>query len=136
MTKRKIYYEEYLKSEHWTNLRKEVLKRDNYKCVFCGYDKKLQCHHIKYRTDLTTCTEKDIKTLCKRCHKYIHNRLDEIRHEKRTNSESKRLSKHERKLRRIARIEINGKKLHRSLRAIANFNADDHFSIDSLPWEE
>ena len=40
-------YHEYLKSEAWQRLRYVVLKRDNWKCRYCGM-KATQVHHLKY----------------------------------------------------------------------------------------
>jgi len=55
-------------------LRQLVLKRDNYKCVKCGSEKSLHCHHIEgiqweplESADIDICL-----TLCKSCHKKVH----------------------------------------------------------------
>lgn len=54
--------------------RKEVLKRDEYKCTKCNNKKRLEAHHIKkfskYK-ELRFELDNGI-TLCKECHKVIH----------------------------------------------------------------
>ena len=46
--KRRDYYRNvYLKSDEWKRKRYVVLKRDNWKCVYCG-SKATQVHHKKY----------------------------------------------------------------------------------------
>ena len=67
---RDILYEGY---KEW---RKEVYKRDGYKCVLCGGNKsgELQAHHIKPRATHRSLIL-DISnglTVCKTCHKEIH----------------------------------------------------------------
>ena len=56
--------------------RKEVFKRDGYKCVKCGCNKsgELEAHHIKPRSEFKELIL-DISnglTVCKKCHKNIH----------------------------------------------------------------
>mgnify|MGYP001573297582 FL=1 len=67
---RNILYEGY---KDW---RKEVYKRDKYKCIFCGNGKSgsLQAHHIKplatYKNLILDVSNG--ATVCKKCHKEIH----------------------------------------------------------------
>jgi 5-methylcytosine-specific restriction endonuclease McrA len=52
-----------------------VFKRDGYKCHKCGNEKNIQCHHLTYENLFHE--EKhldDLITLCKKCHKKIHNK--------------------------------------------------------------
>ena len=60
-----------MKSDKWKAKRLECLKRDNYQCQKCGTAKNLVIHHWTYdrlgNEDLG-----DIVTLCKDCHKKIH----------------------------------------------------------------
>lgn len=84
MSKRKRYYEAYLKSAHWRRLRDEAFFRDNYRCCRCGSGSKtLQGHHRRYRKDLEKCTVKDIETLCVACHEKTHREKSAIRKERR-----------------------------------------------------
>jgi len=63
----------------WKNKRVEVLKRDNHRCVWCEADENLNVHHIepvfaggkKYELS-------NLQTLCERCHKQVHRRIDGI----------------------------------------------------------
>lgn len=57
-----------------SDLRKLVLKRDNYKCIKCNNIKELHCHHILpissnplESADIDNCI-----TLCIKCHKEVH----------------------------------------------------------------
>ena len=60
-------YQECFKT--WTAIRKEVLKRDNNKCVLCGYNKVLEIDHIKAVVNGGEMWNYDnLRTLCKDCH--------------------------------------------------------------------
>lgn len=53
--------------------RKSVLHRDNYTCQCCGKKNcQLQTHHIIFRSRGGTDDENNMITLCKECHKGIH----------------------------------------------------------------
>ena len=45
--RRDYYRNEYLKSEEWQRKRYVVLKRDNWRCVYCG-GRATQVHHKRY----------------------------------------------------------------------------------------
>lgn len=70
-------HEEYLKTDHWAELRLRCIKKANRACEACGVKRDLQGHHIRYRDPLESCTEEDVMSLCKRCHKYWHAFLKE-----------------------------------------------------------
>ena len=67
----RVNYYDYMKSDEWKAKRLECLKRDNFQCQKCGTAKNLVIHHWTYdrlgNEDLG-----DIVTLCKDCHKKIH----------------------------------------------------------------
>ena len=64
-------YTEYLKSNHWINLRNRFLKYSNNKCGICQSQQKLQVHHRTYKNK--GCEEyKDLIVLCKKCHELYH----------------------------------------------------------------
>ena len=46
-SRQNYYRNDYLKSEAWKRKRYVVLRRDNWKCVYCG-SKATQVHHKKY----------------------------------------------------------------------------------------
>ena len=57
----------------YSSRRKAVLHRDNYTCQCCGKRNcQLQTHHIIYRSRGGTDDENNMITLCKECHKGIH----------------------------------------------------------------
>lgn len=65
-------YDDYLQSEHWQQLRAQVLERDE-QCCHCGRDRHLTVHHRSYsRLGHERLT--DLTTLCARCHRSLHKR--------------------------------------------------------------
>lgn len=71
--KRRDYYRnEYLKSDAWQRKRYVVLKRDNWKCVYCG-SKATQVHHKRYAKRNIGREPIDwLVSICKPCHDKIH----------------------------------------------------------------
>lgn len=68
-----LSYVKFLQSKYWEEIRKIVLKRDNYRCILCGSLDNLQVHHNTYRhlknehNHLET-----LDTLCRNCHFETH----------------------------------------------------------------
>lgn len=56
---------------NWNKIRKEVLKRDNYKCVICG-NKAEVCHHKMLWKIKKTYNKNMIISLCRSCHMKEH----------------------------------------------------------------
>lgn len=58
------------KTKEYKEFRKEVLKRDNYRCVKCGETENLQVHHIKPVKDYPNLVMNfdNVQTLCLLCH--------------------------------------------------------------------
>ena len=78
LTAKQAWYRKvYLRSEHWKNLRKEK-KKVNPICEVCGAKKKLDVHHKHYRNLYDVILE-DLETLCRKCHKKRHERLDRFK---------------------------------------------------------
>lgn len=74
-TLRKFIKKLVAEQEKLQNWRKAVLKRDNYKCVWCKSTKRLNVHHC-FRLK-SACPERkyDVNngvTLCRDCHKKTH----------------------------------------------------------------
>lgn len=71
--RRKYYRNEYLKSEDWKRKRYLVLKRDNWRCVYCGAPA-TQVHHKKYaKRNIGREPIKWLVSVCKTCHESRHN---------------------------------------------------------------
>ena len=69
-------YGEYLKTNHWKNVRRETYKRNNF-CAICGEIEELNIHHLTYKnnkgdSNLFDERIKDLSVVCKNCHTKIH----------------------------------------------------------------
>ena len=70
--RRRDYYRDYLKSDEWKRKRYVVLKRDNWRCVYCG-GRATQVHHTKYaRYNIGREPIEWLVSVCKDCHESIH----------------------------------------------------------------
>lgn len=69
--RRREEYSEYLKSEHWRELRDRKLKQVGGKCQICGSTRGLQVHHKKY-DNLGSENLWDLRVLCGNCHSGTH----------------------------------------------------------------
>jgi 5-methylcytosine-specific restriction endonuclease McrA len=72
--RRQDYYRNvYLNSDDWKRKRYVVLKRDNWKCVYCGAPA-TQVHHKKYaKRSIGREPIKWLVSVCKSCHDSRHN---------------------------------------------------------------
>jgi 5-methylcytosine-specific restriction endonuclease McrA len=69
---RDYYRDTYLKSDAWKRKRYLVLKRDNWRCVYCG-GLATQVHHKKYaKKNIGQEPIKWLLSVCKNCHENIH----------------------------------------------------------------
>lgn len=70
---RRVYYRnDYLKSEAWKRKRYIVLKRDNWRCVYCG-SQATQVHHKRYaKYNIGREPIKWLVSICKACHDRQH----------------------------------------------------------------
>lgn len=57
--------------EDWAAVRREVLKRDRYRCLRCGESKRLEGHHIRPRAQGGSDDFWNLMTLCFACHNYM-----------------------------------------------------------------
>jgi 5-methylcytosine-specific restriction endonuclease McrA len=55
-------------------LRSQVLKRDRWRCQYCGKARDLHVHHLQPRSHQGEDTELNLITLCARCHALVHRR--------------------------------------------------------------
>lgn len=80
-------YKEKLKDPRWIRRRREIMERDNHRCMICGEDSLLlNVHHLRYRKGAEPWEYDDCElvTLCEDCHKMVHdNKLElEVRRSK------------------------------------------------------
>lgn len=77
-----VIYQEKLFDERWKEKRREILERDNHKCVFCSSSEHLQVHHRQYHFDQKKKKHVDpweydniyLVTVCEKCHSKGHSR--------------------------------------------------------------
>ena len=70
--RRDYYNNEYLKSDAWSRKRYVVLKRDNWRFVYCG-NRATQVHHLKYaKKNFGKEPIKWLVSICKFCHEAMH----------------------------------------------------------------
>lgn len=68
-------YKEKLKDPRWIKRRREIMERDNHRCMICGEDMSmLNVHHLHYRNDAEPWeyNDSELATLCEDCHKMVH----------------------------------------------------------------
>ena len=72
-TDRRDYYrDEYLKSDAWKRKRYVVLRRDNWRCVYCG-GRATEVHHKRYAKRNIGKEPIDwLVSVCKSCHDSQH----------------------------------------------------------------
>ena len=71
--RRDYYHNDYLKSDAWQRKRYLVLKRDNWRCVYCGA-RATQVHHLKYAKNIGREPIDWLVSICDECHKRKHHR--------------------------------------------------------------
>jgi uncharacterized protein YraI len=70
--RREYYNEVYLKSDEWKRKRYVVLRRDNWRCVYCG-GRATQVHHKKYaKRNIGKEPIEWLVSVCKSCHDAQH----------------------------------------------------------------
>lgn len=75
---KKMPYSQFLNSNYWLNVRMEVLKRDDFKCIICKRNNNLQVHHNTYRHHYKEHLHlEDLDTLCDICHKIYHEEIND-----------------------------------------------------------
>jgi len=58
--------------ESYRELRKQILRRDGWRCQFCGTMSNLEIHHQQFRGHRGDDLEKNLITLCNACHSSAH----------------------------------------------------------------
>ena len=70
--RRDYYNNVYLKSDAWKRKRYVVLKRDNWRCVYCGA-RATQVHHLKYaKRNIGKEPIEWLVSVCQSCHDAQH----------------------------------------------------------------
>lgn len=73
--RRDYYGNDYLKSDAWQRKRYVVLKRDNWRCVYCG-SKATQVHHKRYaKYNIGREPIKWLVSICNSCHEKQHRKF-------------------------------------------------------------
>lgn len=61
-----------LAPHEYDKLRQCVLRRDGWRCQFCGSRTLLEVHHQQFRSHLGDDNEQNLITLCVTCHLGVH----------------------------------------------------------------
>jgi len=61
-----------LDPESYEILRKQILRRDSWRCQSCGTMSNLEVHHKQFRSQLGGDSEENLITLCTTCHATSH----------------------------------------------------------------
>lgn len=64
---------ERLRGNEWFKIRDRVLNRDGRECVNCGAESNLVVHHIVPISERGTNRMRNLITLCRECHRSVHN---------------------------------------------------------------
>jgi 5-methylcytosine-specific restriction endonuclease McrA len=56
----------------WRSVKREVMKRDGYKCRCCGSRDVVDGHHIKFRSAGGGDSTRNVCALCRVCHDDLH----------------------------------------------------------------
>ena len=58
----------------YESLRRQILRRDSWRCQCCGTMSNLEVHHRQFRTHSGADSEENLITLCATCHARVHGR--------------------------------------------------------------
>ena len=73
---REMPYREYLKTQHWDDVRRASLALFHYRCGICLQSKPLDVHHVDTTYESRGReTPKDTMPLCRKCHGMQHDLL-------------------------------------------------------------
>lgn len=56
----------------YENLRRQILRRDGWRCQSCGTMSNLEVHHGEFRSHSGSDAEENLFTLCTACHAKMH----------------------------------------------------------------
>lgn len=72
---RTMPYSEYLKTDHWSEVRKRALKRAGFRCQLCNAQGTLHVHHRTY-VNRGQEENSDLIVLCNTCHQEFHEKME------------------------------------------------------------
>lgn len=72
--RRRYYRDIYLKSDEWKRKRYVVLKRDHWRCQYCG-KRATQVHHERYAYNIGKEPIHWLVSLCGHCHAEVHDKF-------------------------------------------------------------
>ena len=61
-----------VETRDYEDQRERVLRRDGWRCQFCGCMTNLEVHHQQFRSHSGADTEDNLITFCTDCHSAIH----------------------------------------------------------------
>ena len=61
----------------YESLRRQVLRRDGWRCQSCGTMTNLEVHHQQFRSHSGEDSEENLITLCSTCHRTVHHSKQE-----------------------------------------------------------
>lgn len=73
----RLSYQDYLKSDHWKEIRRAALEFYGFACCLCGKRDNLNVHHRNYNNLHNENIQLDLIVLCKDCHTCFHGKLPE-----------------------------------------------------------
>lgn len=56
-------------------LRLQVLRRDGWRCQYCGTISNLEIHHQQFRSRSGDDSDRNLITLCLHCHRQVHRKV-------------------------------------------------------------
>jgi len=56
----------------YESLRQQVLRRDDWRCQWCGKMSNLEIHHQDFRSHSGDDSEENLMTVCAACHAALH----------------------------------------------------------------
>jgi hypothetical protein len=66
-------------TREYHELCQRVLRRDGWRCQFCGSMHNLEIHHQQFRSHSGDDTEENLITLCGNCHSFAHGTVRQVR---------------------------------------------------------
>jgi 5-methylcytosine-specific restriction endonuclease McrA len=61
-----------LDPDSYRQLHRQVLQRDSWRCQLCGSLRRLEVHHLQFRSQLGEDSEDNLITVCASCHAQLH----------------------------------------------------------------